>query len=209
MAARGEILKEFLVSLGFSVDEHGAKRFVAAVTKQTGVVGALATALTGATFGLAAMVKSFASGMESLYYTSRRTKESVGNIQALEFGAENIGLSADHAREMLEGMVEAMELSPGLKGLLGQLGVKSECVKGMIELVRQLEKMPKYQAAQYGQLFGFDYRSLKMLMQGVNEMERAAALRRRISAETGVDPEKDAAIGREYMNLLRQIGARF
>jgi hypothetical protein len=98
VAENREILREFLISLGFQIDETGIKKFFVALTGINKLLGTTGTVLASVVVASESMVNRFARHMEGLYYASRRTRASVSNLQALEFGAEQIGVSADTAR---------------------------------------------------------------------------------------------------------------
>jgi hypothetical protein len=135
----------------------------------------------------------------------------VENIQALEYGMRQIGLSAEIARDTLENMSRAMRLNPGLEGLLNQLGVKTEGrdrVQVLGDLVEQLRKMPSFVSAQYAGLFGIDPDTLLMMEQGLGEMRAAQKQRRQMNRDYKIDAQEAAAAAKEYMNTLREIWER-
>ena len=83
MASSSDILREYLVALGWKIDEKGAKKFDRVIQGTEKAANALTKQLFAVGAATTAMVASFAYNMEKLYYASKRTKASVGNIQAL------------------------------------------------------------------------------------------------------------------------------
>lgn len=207
--AEREVLREFLYSLGFQVDAGQARKFLTSINSITGAAKLAGQAIASVAVASKAMVASFASQMEKLYYSSQRTKASAGNIQALEFAFSQIGLSAGDAHAALEGMAGAMRMNPGMKGLLDSLvGYDTkgqDTAKSMLDLVRALGKMPHYVGAQYAQMFGMDEKTFLMMVQKEPELRRKMQERAAMNKRAGLDIEAAAAASREYMNTLRQL----
>lgn len=208
--AEREVIKEFLAKLGFQVDEFSLKKFTGSLAGVTGIAGTAAKVLAEVAIAAEVMVASFAHNMEKLYYASRRTKSSVGNIQALDFAARNVGVSGDAARQALEGMSRAFRVSPGMLGLLKHFNVEpASGVRGntevMIDLVKQLSRMPHFVGAQFAQMFGMDEQTFLQLKENLPEMEKALALRKEMAKNAGVDLDKAAGASHRYENSLRGI----
>lgn len=211
MAADSTILREYLVALGFQVNQTEAKKFDDGLVKWDKRANQLAIGLVGVGTAATAMVARFAYSMEKLYFASKRTDSAVGSIQALEFGASKIGVSGDKIRGSLEAMARNIRSNPGLTGLLNSLGVKVEGRDKsdvLTDLVGQLKKMPSFVAEKYANLFGIDPDTLFMLKEGLDEMKAAAAQRKQWAAESGVDSEKAAEASHELANQWRDINER-
>lgn len=211
MSGNQEILREYLFSLGFKVDNVQVNKFDKQLVNFEKTALRLGGALAGAAAGAQAMVAVFASQMEKLYYASRRADASAGSLQGLEYAGKSVGLSAGQMTAAVEGLAKALRANPGLTGLLESLGVpvrgrdKADVLK---DFVTQLGKMPFYVAQQYGNLFGIDADTLLMLQQGREEFDRMLDERKKLGALAGMDMDKAAEAGKEYMNVLRQITER-
>jgi hypothetical protein len=205
------VLREYLVSLGFKVDNAAQKKFQGNLLGLDKTATNLGKSVLGVAAAAQTMVGIFAVQMEKLYYSSKRTGSTVANIQALEFGAKNIGLSGETIRGALEGMARSLRGNPGLTALLNQIGVQ---VKGrdmsdvMTDMVTQLRKMPFFVAQQYASLFGMDADTLFMMQEGLEKLKEAQAIRKQMQKDSGVDSEKAAAAAVEYSNALRGVGER-
>ncbi|MDQ4680602.1 hypothetical protein, partial [Stenotrophomonas maltophilia group sp. RNC7] len=103
-----DVIREFLVSLGWKIDDKGERRFVETVEKSTKRVIALGTAATAAAAAVVAATAKMAAGMEEIYYASQRTKTSSQNILALGFAAGQAGSSANALRGSLENLSRLM-----------------------------------------------------------------------------------------------------
>lgn len=207
MAANSTVLREYLVSLGFKVDQTQAKRFDDGLARWDKRANALAKSLTGMAVAAVGAVAVFAYSMEKLYFASKRTDSAVGSIQALEYGASRVGVSGDSIRQSLEAMSRNMRANPGLQGLLESLGVRvtgRDKADVLTDLVSQLNKMPFYVAQQYASLFGIDPDQLFMLQQGLEEFRKAQEQRKQWAADMGVDADAAAASAHELVNQWRE-----
>lgn len=211
MAANSTVLREYLVALGFKVDEANGRKFDKGLDRWDKKAADLAKGLVGVGIAAQAMVAKFAWSMEKLYYASRRTDSAVGSIQALEYGASKVGVSGERMRGALESMARNLRANPGLTGLLNSLGVKVEGRDKsdvLTDLVGQLKKMPFYVAEQYANLFGIDPDTLFMLQDGLDLMKKAQAERKAMAADMGVDAQAAAEASKEYANAWREIAER-
>lgn len=213
MASGGgtEVLREYLLSLGFRTNTSEAKKF----TNLLGSIDKSALAAGGSLVGIAtatiAMVNVFASQMEKLYYSSKRTGSTVANLQALEYGAKAIGLSGDQIRGAIENLARSLRTNPGLIGVIKSLGVKvegrdmSDVAK---DLVRSLRQMPYFVGAKFASLFGIDEQTFQMLSMGLDKLDEYSERRRQMAKEAGVDADKAAEAALTYRNLLGETVER-
>ena len=207
-----EILREFLMSLGFEVKSGEYNKFLGAIQSISKQVALAGTAVMGLTVGTEEMVRSFAGGMEKLFYASQRTKASVANIQALRYGAEQVGVSAEEATSTLEAFSQILRTSPGKRGLLDQLlghsTAKEDRVTAMLELVTKLSTMPHYIGAQFAQMFGMDEQTFTQFVNNKPQLEAAMKRRLELNKQGGIDAQQAAAASREYQNEIRQLTAQ-
>ena len=204
------VLREFLVSLGFSVEESSFKKFNLAVESVTkGVMQAgLAVAATAA--GIVAGVKIISSQMENLYYASQRTGATVGNLMALRYAAGQIGLTADQAQSSLEGFARTLRLNPGSDSLLASLGVTgNDPTEKFVSFIEKMKGMQPYVAAAYAGLFGIDPDTLLMLENGLPKLEEEQKKYAERLRAWGITPGQAAAAGVDFNNSIRSITADF
>lgn len=209
MADESKVIREFLVSLGFVINQPSEKKFTGTLEKTTKL--AMQTGKAVLTVGTAAqvMVALFTSNMEKMYYASRRTGATVGNLQAAEFGFKNIGIEAGAATASLEAMAAAVRMNPGLRGLmnniLGKDTSKMDSMEAMVELVQKLSRLPHNVGAGIIGNFGIDEKTFLMMKQGLPEMLAAIEKRKAMAAAAGVDPDAAAKASKEYQNLWRGV----
>lgn len=208
MAAQREVLREFLMQLGFQVDDVGARRFVSSILGVSKVAATSTAVIAGLAAGAEALVQTFASGFEKLYYASQRTKSSVESLQAVRFGFEQIGLTADGALQTVESFTRIMRTNPGMSSLLRGLGVDTrgkDTVQQLYSLVDRLSKMPHFIGANWAQRFGIDEQTFLMMKENLPALLEADKKRREINKDSGLDTQKAAEAAREYMNVLREL----
>lgn len=208
-----DVMKEFLVSLGFKVDKQGMKSFTDGVDGATRGVKNLVTAITGASLAVAAGVSAFASNLEGLYFASQRVGASAISIKSAEYAARDLGASASEARGSLESMARFLRENPGGESFLKGIGVQTRDANGelrdtadlMVGLGNRLRSMPWYQAKQYAGILGIDDNTLRAIVSG--EFGRKLEENRKRLAGSGLDQAtKDA---HAFMEQLRGVGLQF
>lgn len=172
--AQADILREFLVKLGYKVDEASQRRFAEGVERMTDRVKDLAKAavVMGTAVGVA--VVKVASDLDNLHFASKRIGASAGNIRAFEFAIKQMGGSGEAARAALEGLARFMRNSPGAEGFLTGLGIKTRDANGNLrdtvemyaELAEVLKGMDSAQANAVAQVLGLDDNTLQAIRSG-------------------------------------------
>jgi hypothetical protein len=209
-----DTIKEFLVSLGFNVDQSGQKKFVDSIVGASLKVAELGVAIKTASTAVVAGVTVIASQMESLYFASQRTGAAVANIQALGFAAAQMGSTADAAKGSLENLARFMRNSPGASGLIQSLGVQTQGANGQLrdttdilkDLGKQFANMPYYRANAYAQALGIDEKTLMALRQGVGQFGDDY---KDMLAKAGLNSQQAAESSHAFMNQVRSLGAAF
>ena len=166
-----DTIKEFLVRLGFRVDEDGLKKFNNGISAATKSVVALGLAVEGLAISVAYGVERFSQQLEQLYFASQRTKSSAENIRALDTAAQNFGATAGEAKASLEAFAHFLRANPTGEAVVRMFGVKTRDRNGnlrdtsemMVELGEQFQKMPTWMALQRGQMLGLSENTILAL----------------------------------------------
>jgi hypothetical protein len=204
------VLREFLVSLGFQVDEASMKKFTTSVEGVTKSVMKVGAEVTAAAAGVVAGVKIISNQMENLYYASQRTGAAVSNIMALRYAAGQIGLTADQAQGALEGFARTLRLNPGSNSLLDSLGVQGgDPAERFTSFIEKMEGQQPYVAAAYAQLFGIDPDTLLMLENGLPKLEDEKRKYASKLAAFGIVPDQAAEAGKDFNNSIRAVKDTF
>ncbi|WP_431207511.1 glucosaminidase domain-containing protein [Burkholderia cepacia] len=211
--AESVVIREFLVALGFKVDEKGLKNFTEGVEGATKGVTRLITTISGAALTLGAGVSAFASKLERLYFVSQRTGAAATSLRAFDFAARNLGVSTDAAFGTIENLARFLRNNPAGEGYLASLGVQTRTANGelrdtvdiMSDLGGALAKMPTWRSAQYANIFGIDENLMLAMRNG--DFEKFLKQYREMSATTGLDKAADDS--HQFMIRLREIGTSF
>jgi hypothetical protein len=199
-------IQEFLVSLGFSVNESQYKKFRDGLGSVRKEVIEFGLALTAAAVAVDVLVSKTARQFEGLFYASQRTGESVKNIGALEYAFKMTGLSADQARGMIETFQKTLRLNPGAEGLLKALGVADGSpADRFTSLITKLGKLPPYQAAGYGQPFGIDEPTLRQITNNLPTFLKSIDEFRATQEKAGINSEKLAKESAEYERAMTRL----
>ena len=112
MSGNADTIKDFLVSLGFDIDQAGANKFEAVLKGVTANVLKVGAVVEGAALSIVGFTTQIANGLDKIYWASQRTGASVQGIKALGYAASQTGASAESAMSSLEGLAGFMGLMP-------------------------------------------------------------------------------------------------
>lgn len=209
MTGDREIIQEFLTSLGFRVDQPSLRSFMMGLKAACITASKLGATVVGVAVAAEAMVTVFARQQEKMYYLSKRSTATAGNLMALAFGFEQIGLSADEAKGLVDNMMGMIRTNPGLSALVRTMGVSTnqDPTKMFTGLIRQLAKLPYFIGAQWAQQFGIPEQVFRMLTLpgALDKLEEAAERQKKVYRDLKIDQDAAAQAGMEYMNTLRDV----
>lgn len=203
-----ESIAEYLVGLGFKIDQASFNRFQGGLRDVAVSVAKMAAGVEAAAAGVIAGVRQIASVMDSLYFVAQRTGATAQGIQALGYAFSQMGLTADSAKSAVEGMAAALRASPGLKGLLSSLGVNPNQATEQIvkDFATKTANLPDYIAQQYGAMFGIDQNTLQVLRRGVGQF---TAEYEDMAKRMGVSSKEAAESGNAFMTSWRSLTTVF
>ncbi|EHN4857389.1 lytic transglycosylase catalytic [Escherichia coli] len=206
-----ETIKDFLVSLGFSVDDAGAKKFDSVLAGTTANVIKMGLAVEGAALSVVAFTAKIASGLDNLYWASQRTGATVQGIQSIGYAVSQVGGSVDAARSSLESLSRFIRNNPGAEGFLNRLGVQTRDASGNMRdmaaiftgVGQKLSSMPYYRANQYAQMLGIDENTLMAMRRGVGGFSgQYSAMAKAI----GFNADQAALSSNRFMTSLKSLG---
>ncbi len=206
-----ETIKDFLVSLGFSVDDAGAKKFGSVLAGTTANVIKMGLAVEGAALSVVAFTAKIASGLDNLYWVSQRTGATVQGIQSIGYAVSQVGGSVDAARSSLENLSRFIRNNPGAEGFLNRLGVQTRDASGNMRdmaaiftgVGQKLSSMPYYRANQYAQMLGIDENTLMAMRRGVGQF--SAQYSEMVKA-IGFNADQAALSSNRFMTSLKSLG---
>ncbi|HCC2456063.1 TPA: hypothetical protein M2P23_005443 [Klebsiella variicola] len=206
-----ETLKDFLISLGFKVDEAGARKFDAVVAGTTLKAIELGVKVEAAALSVVAFTAKIASGLDDLYWASQRTGATVEGIKQIGYAVSQVGGSVDGARGSLENLARFMRNNPGAEGFLNRLGVKTRDASGnMRDMVtiftgvgQRLSSMPYYRANQYAEMLGLDENTLMAMRRGIGQFSGEYTA---MAKAIGYNADTAAVSSNKFMTSLRSFG---
>lgn len=207
-----ETIKDFLVSLGFDIDEAGADKFDSVLAGTTANAIKMGLAVEGAALSVVAYTAKIASGLDNLYWASQRTGATVQGIQSIGYAVSQMGGSVDAARGSLESLSRFVRNNPGAEGFLNRLGVQTRDASGNMRdmaaiftgVGQKLSSMPYYRANQYAQMLGIDENTLMAMRRGVGGFSgQYSAMAKAI----GFNADEAARSSNKFMTSLREFGA--
>ncbi|MCK2177304.1 transglycosylase SLT domain-containing protein [Enterobacter asburiae] len=207
-----ETIKDFLVSLGFDIDEAGAEKFDSVLAGTTANAIKMGLAVEGAALTVVAFTAKIASGLDNLYWASQRTGATVQGIQSIGYAVSQVGGSVDAARTSLESLSRFVRNNPGAEGFLNRLGVQTRDASGNMRdmaaiftgVGQKLSSMPYYRANQYAQMLGIDENTLMAMRRGVSGFSgQYSAMAKAI----GFNADEAARSSNKFMTSLREFGA--
>jgi hypothetical protein len=213
--ADDNVLKSFLVALGFTVDDEKHKQFQRALKLSTEEVEKLGLAITSVSLALAAGFERIADQFTSLFYISQRTGTTIQNLKDLQYAAGQVGVSSDamtaallHAQQLFQqpGGVAMVKAFTGFKGQI--TGAKQE-LDVLLDYLNKLYTsggMGPFLARMKAQALGFNFdQLLPAIINYPREKAAEADYDRRLKA-AGVDVEK---LGKESVEFTNQLKTLF
>lgn len=205
--AQADVIREFLVQLGFKTDERSLKKFSDGVEGATRQVAGLVTAIAGSAT-VAALYK-FASNMEAVYFSVQKAGAGAVNLKAFEKAAQNFGASAGEALSSVQSLARMLRQEPGTEGFLASIGIQTRDANGnlrdttelMADLGNALKNKPYYLAAQYGSMLGISEDTLRAMMNG--DFSRELEKQRALLQDSGYDQASKEA--HKFMVELREV----
>lgn len=210
-----DVLKSFVVSLGWKVDREGERRVTEAIGSVTRQAGLLAAALGAAALAASAAVAKIAAQFDTLYFTSQRTGATVQNIKGLAYAFGQVGGSGAGAVSAIESFSRSMRTNPGIRQFVRDLGVATEAggktrdsVDVLTDAIDAIQKkQPYYVGAQMAALLGIDEQTYNTLSSYRREIKEFRAEYERTARTVGLNNEAAAAASNKFMTALRGLQA--
>ena len=206
--ADATVIREFLVKLGWRIDQGSRRDFDDVLTTTTLRLAKLAASVEAAAMAVVAGVAKMASSMEQLYFVSQRTGATVQGLQAAGYAFTQMGLSAAQFRGTIEGVAAALRSTPGLAGMLQGLGVNTNQPTEQVlqQFVHRTSNMPFYLQQRYASMLGIDPNALLVLRRGIDQFTQDYS---RMAQRIGVESKQAAEAGHAFMVQFRSMGTVF
>lgn len=190
-----DTLREYLIALGFKVDDATYKKFDKAIAGAKADVVGLGSAVVTTAAAIGVAVEKITKEFEDLAYLSQRTGASVNNLKAYDYAARQIGLTTSQSQGAIESFTTAMLLNPGIRGFVRNFGVADgDPTRMLTDFVSALKKRygetQYFVAAMQAEMAGIPEQVFRRYWDNLdrNKVEEADIMRRR--REAGVDSNK-------------------
>lgn len=206
------VIKEFLVGLGFKVDPKGQKAFTDSIDFATAKAVALGEALYDTAKAVAESVVKMAADFDQLYWKTQRLGSSAIDIKAFSYAMTQLGGSSQGAANALESIAEFTRSSPGATDFLVQWGVLPEHIgnaeKSLQDLAETFKRMPYWQAKSIATVIGVDPLTLQAMKRDTGEFEKwYRGMATRLGRRFGVDLNDTAEGANSAQTKLRELKA--
>ncbi len=210
-----DVLKSFVISLGWKIDREGERRVTEAIGSVTRQAGLLAAALGAAALAASAAVAKIAAQFDNLYFVSQRTGATVQNIKGLAYAFGQVGGSGAGAVSAIESFSRSMRTNPGIRQFVRDLGVATEAggktrdsVDVLTDAIDAIQKKhPYYVGAQMASLLGIDEQTFNTLSNYRKEIKEFRSEYERTARTIGLNNDAAAAASTKFMTALRGLQA--
>jgi hypothetical protein len=197
-----ETIREFLVSLGFRIDDSTERRFISALESATLGAKLLGDAIEGMARTVVDNVGQVAEQFEALFYQSQRVGASAQSIRAFQYAVSQLGGTVEGANASLEGFGEFLRNTPHAREMIARnlnipLKDTADSAKFPLDIGERLSHMPAYQANVFREAYHIgDQETLFAI-------ERAEQARQRY--EESLKSQGEAGIGGDAMKRATQF----
>jgi hypothetical protein len=207
----GETIKEYLVSLGFQVDESGLKKFLGGISDTTKVVTELGAGVVAAAVATVAFVGKMADSVTDLYWASQRLRSGVADIKGFSLGVQQMGGDAAQAQASLENLAAFMRNNPGGERYIHMmLGVDTRDANKnlrsttdiMNDIGKRLRGLPFWRQKVVANFLGIDDMTLMAMDRGLGKVTDRY---KQLFKLAGVNPDKAAEGLKNFHNQLGRL----
>lgn len=167
-----DVIKSFLVRIGYKHDEVALKRISEGIGNATKAVFAFGAAIASTAVAVAWGVTRIASNLETLYFASIRTGSSATQLEAFELAARRMGAQAGSGLQSVEALAAFFRNNPNgmgavaLKTWFPSANInEKDPVKTLVEIGKAMQTMDYYQAKLRGNAAGLSDEQVWFLRQ--------------------------------------------
>jgi hypothetical protein len=184
-------LKEYLVALGFKIDDATYKKFNAALATSAKEAAGLGSVVVGAATAIGVSVEKVAEEYRNLGFVAQRTGETVSSLKNFSYAAKQIGIDVGSSQSALESFAAAMRLNPGVKAFVqANGGTGKDTIEQLTNFVAQQKALygesNYYVAAMKAQLAGIPEGTFLQIWNNLPKMKAAAADIKKLREEAGL-----------------------
>lgn len=209
------VLEDFMVRLGWKVDEAGQKKMKESIAGVAAVATNLATILAATATAAALATAKMAEAFNALYYASRRTGASVKNLEGLSYAFSQLGGNSQQASSAVESFARNLRTNPGVRQFVKDLGVATmaggkarDTVDVLGDAIEAIRKRNPYEIGhQYAQILGIDEGTFNLMSRHVDQLKQYRAEYDRTTKIFGLNSDEAAKAGRSFAESLTRASA--
>lgn len=219
--ATGEIIRSYLIALGYKPNEEELKKFDTNIKRTEKVVNELGSSILKVGSVVSAEVEEMSRHLEDLYFVAQRSNAAAGNLMSLRYAADQVGVGNNAITSSIEGLRRSMNLNPGTEGLVQRLGVQTrdannglrDTTQIMNDLVGKLKEMggpgtPGFAvASRYAQMLGMDPDTLLMLEKNFAQFKQDQDDYRQRVASAGLNQKDIFNQSHQFQRDLRKLSS--
>lgn len=211
--ADSNILREFLVKIGYAVDKPSQQKADSSIKNTTLVVRNLGFAVAAAGAAVAAGTAKISGDLNRLGYIAERTHSTVSGIRGIGYAAEQLGSSSEEARAAIEGLSQKLREQPGRESQLHRLGIETRDangeLRGSVDLLEDLGKRLANMKEATAQAYGKDLGIPQKLLLAMQDDRFGAYLDEYKNRSKGLGLDDAADKAQELGRQLNQVKTQF
>jgi hypothetical protein len=203
-----DTLQEYLIKLGFSIDELTWKKFQGAVKVAAEGTAELGAGALAAATAVGIAVKRVSDHYAQLFYISQRSGQSLGFLRSYGLASREIGISSEQAMASVNAMGLAIRTNPGIAMLAQAFTGKRN--PNPIELVQGLSKrFPDFIATQYASMFGMSAEEYLHINENMPRLLEAQKYYTDLLGKAGLTTKQAEKNWVEMSQSLSRVGSAF
>lgn len=205
------VLQEYLVSLGFNVDQAKLRSFDAAIKGTSKSMAALGAEVVGTGIALTEMVERVAQQFSELYYLSQQTHSTIASLDAVSYAAQQVGISSQEATSAVASFAAQMRHNPGVKNLVEAMVGKGDPEAQMRGIIKRLSaQYPEYVAISMAQQqFGIPENVFLNYRNNMKVLEEAEADHIKRMREAGLNADEVGERFNAFTRVMTHLGDQF
>lgn len=208
-AGTTEVLQEYLVKLGYTIDTVSQKRLTDGLSATGKRVMDVGKGVAGVVVAVEAATAAFAYSMRKAYFAADLAGTSMKKMEAASYASKQIGISSEAMASAIQSMAMNLRMNPGLKAYVESFGIKvtgRDISDVMLDMVAATKQFPEFTGAQIMGQFGMSAEQYHLLRENADKFKAAQEESLNIQREMNVDMDAATTATDEYTKALDKLG---
>lgn len=210
-AGSTEVLQEYLVKLGYTIDTVSQKRLTDGLSATGKRVMDVGKGVAGVVVAVEAATAAFAYSMRKAYFAADLAGTSMKKMEAASYASAQIGVSSETMASSIQAMAQAFRMNPGLQAYVESFGIKvtgRDVSDVMNDMVIATSKMPEFQGAQVMGMFGMSPDQYHLMRNNMDKFTAKQKESLELQRSMGLDTDRAAESMMHYTGTLDKLGAQ-